>query len=190
LVEGVNVAVAPFVVTTPDTAPPPPLSLKVLVVKVDPFISREKVADTVVLTATPVALFDGLVEFIVRVTGIGVGRGPPPTDMVNALLTADVNPVLDAVRFFEPSRLMLKLLNVARPLAFVVVVVVPLSTPVPEDNAIAIETPAVDTLLLLAFCSCTVTGGLIVSPGAALDGCWAKTTFVASTVAVPLHRTW
>ena len=58
---------------------------------------------------------------------------------------------------------MLKLLNVARPLAFVVVVVVPLSTPVPEDNAIAIETPAVGTLLLVAFCSCTVTDGLIVS---------------------------
>ena len=32
-----------------------------------------------------------------------VGGGTPPTDMVNALLTADVNPVLDAVRFFEPS---------------------------------------------------------------------------------------
>ena len=68
-------AVAPFVVTTPDTAPPPPLSLKVLVVKVDPFISTEKVADTEVLTATPVAPFDGLVEFTVRIAGIGVGSG-------------------------------------------------------------------------------------------------------------------
>lgn len=177
-------AVAPFVVTTPDTAPPPPRRLKVLVFKVDPFISREKVADTWVLTATPAAPLVGLVEFTVRVTGIGVGGGPP-ADMVNALLTADVNPVLDAVRFFEPSRLMLKSLNVARPLASVVFVVVPLSTPVPEDNVIVIETPAVDTLLLSAFCSCTVTGGLIVPPGAAADGCWAKTTFVASIVAVP-----
>ena len=84
--------------------------------------------------------------------------------MVNELLTADVNPVLDAVRIFEPVRLMLKSLNVARPLAFVVLVVVPPSTPVPEDNDIVIETPEVDTLLPLPSCNCTVTAGLIVPP--------------------------
>ena len=75
-------AVAPFVVTTPDTSPPPPLSLKVLVFKVDPFISREKVADTVVLTATPVAPFDGLVEITVRVSGVGGGGGRGGTEVV------------------------------------------------------------------------------------------------------------
>src|SRR3990170_1615449 len=64
-------AVAPSVVTTPDTFPPPPLRLKVLVFKVVPFISKEKVADTVVLTATPVAPLDGLTERTVNVT-------PPP----------------------------------------------------------------------------------------------------------------
>src|SRR3990167_3321925 len=66
-------AVAPSVVTTPDTFPPPPLRLKVLVFKVVPFISKEKVADTVVLTATPVAPLDGLTERTVNVT-----PAPPP----------------------------------------------------------------------------------------------------------------
>ena len=90
-------AVAPFVVTTPDTAPPPPLSLKVFVVKVDPFISTEKVADTEVLTATPVAPFDGLVEFTVRVAGIGVGGGAPELDVLNdASLPVDVPALLFA----------------------------------------------------------------------------------------------
>ena len=90
-------AVAPFVVTTPDTAPPPPLSLKVLVFKVDPFISREKVADTVVLTATPVALFDGLVEFIVRVAlGGGVGGGAELLVVKDASLPVDVPALLFA----------------------------------------------------------------------------------------------
>src|SRR3989338_5061844 len=98
--------------------------------------------------------------------------------MVNELLTADVNPVLDAVRFFEPARLMLKLLNVARPLASVVCCVVPLSTPVP-DNDIVTDTPEVDTLLPLPSCNCTVTAGLIVPPAVVFEGCWTKTTFAA-----------
>ena len=90
-------AVAPFVVTTPDTAPPPPLSLKVLVVKVDPFISTEKVADTEVLTATPVAPFDGLVEFTVRIAGIGVGSGGGAEVVLNdASLPVDVPALLFA----------------------------------------------------------------------------------------------
>ena len=91
-------AVAPFVVTTPDTAPPPPLSLKVLVVKVDPFISTEKVADTEVLTATPVAPFDGLVEFTVRIAGIGVGSGGGAEVVVvkDASLPVDVPALLFA----------------------------------------------------------------------------------------------
>src|SRR3990167_5181338 len=105
-----------------------------------------------------------------------------PVDMVNELLTADVNPVLSAVRFFEPVRSMLISLNVARPLASVVCCVVPLSTPVPEDNDIVIETPEVDTLLPLTSCNCTVTTGLIAAPAVASDGCWTKTTFVAFPV--------
>jgi len=106
-----------------------------------------------------------------------------PSNMVNELLTADVNPALDAVRFFEPARLMLKSLNVARPLAFVVFGVVPLSTPVPEDKDIATETSGVDTLLPLTSCNCTVTAGLIVPPAVVSDGCWTKTTFVAASSA-------
>ena len=83
-------AVAPFVVTTPDTSPPPPLSLKVLVFKVDPFISREKVADTVVLTATPVAPLDGLFDDIVNVTTGGGGSGGVGADPHAVLLPLSV----------------------------------------------------------------------------------------------------
>src|SRR3990167_4775522 len=71
-------AVAPSVVTTPDKSPPPPLRLKVLVFKVVPFISREKVADTVVLTATPITLLDGLTELTVNVTPPPPPPPPPP----------------------------------------------------------------------------------------------------------------
>ena len=90
-------AVAPFVVTTPDTSPPPPLSLKVLVLKVDPFINMEKVADTDVLTATPAALLVGLVEFIVRVTlGGGSGGGAEVVVVKDASLPVDVPALLFA----------------------------------------------------------------------------------------------
>src|SRR3989339_1225495 len=91
LLEGVNMAVAAFVVTTPGTSPPPPLSLKVLVFKVDPFINMEKVADTYVLTATPAAPLAGLVEFIVRVTlGGGSGGGAEVVVVKDASLPVDV----------------------------------------------------------------------------------------------------
>lgn len=80
LVDGVNVAVAPLVVTAPETSPPPPLNFKVLVLSVDPFISNEKVAETVVLTATPVAPLEGLADDTESVTGVGsdpdAGAGP------------------------------------------------------------------------------------------------------------------
>ena len=71
--DGVNVTVAPFVLTAPLTRLLPSLSVKVSVVTVEPFTNIENVAETVVVTATPAAPFDGLVEITVRVTGIGVG---------------------------------------------------------------------------------------------------------------------
>ena len=73
--EGVNMPVAPSVDTAPPTSAPPPLSLKVLVVSVEPFISIEKVADTFVFTAIPVAPLEGLVELIESVV---FGGSPPP----------------------------------------------------------------------------------------------------------------
>jgi hypothetical protein len=42
------------------------------------------------------------------------------SNIVNALLTADVSPLLDAVRLLEPDWLILRSLKVARPLAFVI----------------------------------------------------------------------
>jgi len=71
--DGVKVALLPFVLTEPTILPPPPLSLKVSVVRVEPFIYREKMAVTAVLVPTPVAPLDGLVEVAVRVTRDGGG---------------------------------------------------------------------------------------------------------------------
>jgi len=95
----------------------------------------------------------------------------PVAAMLNALLTAEVRPRLVAVRFFEPARLMLKSLKVARPDALVVCVSVPLSVPVPVVNASVMLAPAIATLLPLVSCTCTVTGGVIVAPAAVLLGC-------------------
>ena len=66
---------------------------------------------------------------------------------MNASLTPDVNPLLDAVRFFDPTSSMLKSPNVASPDPLVVCVVVPLSVPFPDDNVIVIVTPDVGTSL-------------------------------------------
>lgn len=78
--DGVKVALLPFVLTEPAILPPP-LSLKVSVVRVEPFIYREKVAVTTVLVPTPVAPLDGLVEVTVRVTRDG-GGGSTGADVV------------------------------------------------------------------------------------------------------------
>ncbi len=73
--DGINVTVAPFVLTVPLTRLLPSLSVKVSVVTVEPFTNIENVAETVVVTATPAAPFDGLVEITVRVSGLGGGSG-------------------------------------------------------------------------------------------------------------------
>ena len=67
--------------------------------------------------------------------------------MVKALLIADVSIPLDAVRFFNPARLMLRSLKVASPELLVVRVVVPLKVPVPDDNDRVTETPKEATSL-------------------------------------------
>ena len=75
---GVKVAVSPFVVTKPVTSPLSLRSLKDSIFRVEPFISKEKVAETAVLVPTPVAPLDGLVEVTVRVT---LGGGSPPPEL-------------------------------------------------------------------------------------------------------------
>lgn len=73
LPEGVKVIVLPFVLTEPWISLPPPLTLKLSVVAVEPFMLSLKVAEIVVFTATPVAPLDGLVELTVSVAFTGGG---------------------------------------------------------------------------------------------------------------------
>ena len=91
--------------------------------------------------------------------------------IVNALLTADVNEALVAVNCFDPTRLMLRSLNVARPLTSVACVVVPLSVPVPLVKATETSTPELRTSLSYTSLNCTVTDGEMVAPADALVGC-------------------
>ena len=62
-------------------------------------------------------------------------------EIVNAPLITEANPVLDAVRFLEPLKLMPRSLNVARPAESLVLEVVPPSVPVPLLNVIATVSP-------------------------------------------------
>src|SRR5439155_943130 len=97
--------------------------------------------------------------------------------MLNALLTTKAAP-LDAVRFFEPTRLMLRLPNVAIPLAIVDCVVVPLRVPVPVVNVIV--TGALGTLSPKASVACTVTAAAVLTPATVFVGCCTKTSLFAA----------
>src|SRR5689334_17058855 len=101
--------------------------------------------------------------------------------MLKALLTVEIAPVA-AVRFFDPARLMLRLLKVAMPLPLVVWLVVPLSTPVPVDSVIAIETP--ETVLVNASTARTVMAGEIATPAVASLGCWTKLRLATPAAAI------
>ncbi len=63
--DGVNVALFPLVLTEPFTEFPPPLSLKVSVVNVEPFMVSLNVAEMAVFTATFVPPLDGVVVLTV-----------------------------------------------------------------------------------------------------------------------------
>ena len=76
--EGVKVIVEPFVTTEPLTLPSALDKVKESVVTVEPFTYILKVADTAVVTDTPAALLDGLVESMERVTTGGSHPPPPP----------------------------------------------------------------------------------------------------------------
>ena len=66
--DGVTVALLPFVLTEPATLLPPPESLKVSVVSVEPFMVSLNMAVTTVFVPTFVAPPDGLEEVTERVT--------------------------------------------------------------------------------------------------------------------------
>ena len=78
LKDGVKVIVAPFVTTEPLTLPFSSDNLKDSVVTVEPFTYILNVADTAVVTDTPVSPFDGLAEFTVSFSFTGSPPPPPP----------------------------------------------------------------------------------------------------------------
>ena len=90
----------PFVLTEPVTLLPPLLSLKVSVVRVEPFMLSLKVAVTTVFVPTPVAPLEGLVEVTVRVTLVGGSTTTGAEVVVNdASLPVDVPaPLFAAMR--------------------------------------------------------------------------------------------
>ena len=87
LKDGVKVIVLPFVTTEPLTLPPSPDRVKESVVTVEPFTYMLKVADTAVVTDTPVAPLDGLVELTVSFSFTGSPPPPPPPDEVKVVTT-------------------------------------------------------------------------------------------------------
>lgn len=78
-----NVALLPFVLTEPAISLPPPLSLKVSVVKVEPFMLSLNVAVISVAVPMLVAPLDGLTEVTVRVTFGGGSAAAGGDDVAN-----------------------------------------------------------------------------------------------------------
>src|SRR6266700_2036194 len=85
---------------------------------------------------------------------------------------------LVAVRFLTPARMMLRSLNVARPVASVARVVVPLRLPLPLLRLILAATP--ETLLPKLSCVRTVTAGLMAAPAMVLLGNCTKLRLAAA----------
>src|SRR2546425_584491 len=103
-----------------------------------------------------------------------------PARIVNASLSIEPNIELVAVIFFAPVKSMLRSLNAASPLVSVVLVVVPLSTPMPMLKLMSNETPAAGALLPNESFNCTVTGGAMATPAVVLVGCWLKANWLAA----------
>src|SRR2546425_10289 len=107
-----------------------------------------------------------------------------PARIVNASLSIEPNIELVAVIFFAPVKSMLRSLNAASPLVSVVLVVVPLRTPMPMLKLMSNETPASGTLLPNESFNWTVTGGAMATPAVVWVGCWAKATWLAAAGAM------
>ncbi len=85
--------------TEPSTSPFSALSLNDPVVTVEPFTYMLKVADTVVVTDTPVAPLDGFTEFMVSFSFTGSPPPPPlPPDDVAVRFVAYMRLVFDSSR--------------------------------------------------------------------------------------------
>src|SRR5437016_1333106 len=92
--------------------------------------------------------------------------------ILNAPLSTGVRAPLEAVRFLEPLKLMLKSLKVARPAESLVRVAVPLSEPEPVLKLLVTDTPG--TLLLKLSVTWTLIDGAMATPAVASVGCWVK----------------
>src|SRR5436309_2469956 len=113
-----------------------------------------------------------------------------PARIVNASLSIEPNIELVAVIFFAPVKSMLKSLNAASPLVSVVLVVVPLRTPIPLLKLISNETPASGALLPNESFNCTVTGGAMATPAVVLVGCWLKANWLAAAGEIVKALLW
>ena len=100
---------------------------------------------------------------------------------VNEALTALVKSGWVAINVFGPIKLTLKLLNVARPLASVTFVNVPLNAPEPLFRLTMISTPAARTLLLELSCNCTVTAGAMAAFAMTAVGCCTNTSLLVNS---------
>ena len=100
-----------------------------------------------------------------------------PAAIVNAVLVAGVSTPLAAVSCFEPVRLTLSALNVARPVASVRWAAPPVSAPVPTSASVTLPP---GTPLPNASASSTWTAGAIVEPATALLGWTGNDNVVAA----------
>ena len=98
--------------------------------------------------------------------------------MAKATLSPVESAPLLAVSFLVPARLMLRSLKEATPLVSVVLVVVPLKTPVPVLRLMLMETPG--ALLPKLSCASAVTAGLIATPAPVSLGCCTKARLAAA----------
>src|SRR5450759_5776190 len=82
---GVKVAVVPAQVTAPGTAVDPCFKVKVVALIVEVVIATLKIAEMLLLTAVPVALFIGTVEVTVGGTPGGLSFLQPAKNTINSI---------------------------------------------------------------------------------------------------------
>ena len=122
--------------------------------------------------AAPDATFDGCT--------VNARCVAAPTDTLNVLLVAEVNPVLAAVneKLLAASADTVNVVNVATPLAAVTVAFA--SAPVPVASVNAIDAEDVPTILPPESSTLTTTTGENAAPDATFDGCVVKASFAAA----------
>src|SRR5207245_10258387 len=177
-----NIA-TPFAATTDVVPPsvPPPGFAAIAIVMLRPLsvgTILPKLSNTCTVTAGLIAC--------PTVVVVGCCPNPSLVAVPAVMLNATLSVVLAlpvALSVLEPARLMLRLPNVAIPLASVDCVDVPLNVPVPAD--IDITTEALGTLWPNESFAWTVTAGVMVCPATVFVGCCTNATvFTAAALTV------